>query len=172
MSLVSSNEAQFAANTVRDAIVAYHRDGGGLGDPAAATAALGVLTKLKGIGPATASLLLSVHDPDYVIFFSDEAFIWLCGGGKQTKSIKYNVNEYKALCSSAQKVVKRLGVSATSVEKVAFVLMKGPASSLTPEVPRPATKKSAENKRKPDSKTEPQDEPEGVPLRRSKRSKT
>ncbi|KAI9671375.1 MAG: hypothetical protein M1831_004284 [Alyxoria varia] len=35
-----------------------------------------ILTKLKGIGPATASLILSVYDPRDISFFSDPLFKW------------------------------------------------------------------------------------------------
>lgn len=37
---------------------------------------LDILTKLKGIGPATAALLLSTSDPETLPFFSDELFRW------------------------------------------------------------------------------------------------
>ena len=41
--------------------------------PSDITGALDKLSKpLKGVGPATASLLLAVHDPSNVIIFSDE----------------------------------------------------------------------------------------------------
>lgn len=138
MSLVSSNDPKFAADTARDAFSVYR---GNIKDKnsstKASTAALGTLTKLKGIGPATASLLLSVHDPERAIFFSDEAFLWLCagaggGGGKaagSTSVIKYNAKEYGMLTEEAGKLSKRLGVSATDIEKVAYVVMKKPATT-------------------------------------------
>lgn len=65
-----------------------------------------------------------MHDAQNAIFFSDEAFYWLCCGGKKA-SIKYNIDEYAALNDEAQALVKRLDVSATDIEKVAYVLMKG-----------------------------------------------
>lgn len=76
MKLVSSNDEATVGNTIQQAMEQYwaERD---------AFEALKTITKLKGIGPATASLLLSVHDPEHVIFFSDEAFYWLCCEGKK-----------------------------------------------------------------------------------------
>lgn len=67
-----------------------------------------------------------MHDSQNAIFFSDEAFYWLCCGGKKA-SIKYNIDEYATLNDEAQTLVKRLDVSATDIEKVAYVLMKGPS---------------------------------------------
>jgi hypothetical protein len=118
MSLVSSNPPSTASQTIQFAIKFYSssKDAG---------SALRLLSELKGIGPATASLLLSVHDPQNVIFFSDEAFYWLCCEGKKAP-IKYNPKEYLALRSEADTLAKRLGVSATDIEKVAYVLMKQP----------------------------------------------
>ncbi|KAJ4164340.1 hypothetical protein LMH87_006017 [Akanthomyces muscarius] len=122
MGLASSNNAPLARKTIAAAIQAYRR-AAGPSDASSVAAALKELTKLRGIGPATASLLLSVHDPERVIFFSDEAFYWLCGGGK-VGSINYNNKEYEMLRGRAGELVKRLGVSATDVEKVAYVLFK------------------------------------------------
>jgi hypothetical protein len=122
MKLVSSNDAVFAKETVQEALNTYKKTSD-------ASAAIGILTKLKGIGPATASLLLAVHDPRRVIFFADEAFYWLCCGGKKDP-IKYNAKEYAALNAQAQTLCKRLGVQAVDVERVAFVLLRqtGPTS--------------------------------------------
>jgi predicted flap endonuclease-1-like 5' DNA nuclease len=126
MKLVSENDADFVKDTVRSAKEKYASDSKNT------KAALDILTKLRGIGPATASLLLSVHDPDHVIFFSDEAFYWLCGGGKEV-SIKYNAKEYVALRGAAEKLRERLGVSAIDIEKVADVMMK--IGSTVPDKP-------------------------------------
>ncbi|KAL7817293.1 hypothetical protein V8C26DRAFT_69299 [Trichoderma gracile] len=117
MSLVSSNPPS-SSQTIQFAIRFYanSKDAG---------SAIRMLSELKGIGPATASLLLSVHDADNVIFFSDEAYYWLCCGGKK-ESIKYTPKEYHALQTEADALMKRLGVSAVEVEKVAYVLMKQP----------------------------------------------
>jgi hypothetical protein len=97
--------------------------------------ALTHLTKLRGIGPATASLLLSVYEPALVPFFSDEVFRWCMwgdppgtGSGKNAgatgwkRPIKYNVKEYVEVVERIAQVVERLGVSAVECEKVAWVL--------------------------------------------------
>lgn len=162
MNLVSSNGPKLASDTVREALGMYRADG-------TVAPALGILTRLKGIGPATASLLLTVHDPTRVIFFSDEAFYWLCCSGKKAP-IKYNAKEYQALCSRAQDLSKKLDVSATDIEKVAYVLMKQSGNTETSN--KPATKsivRGASAKRKIASDPEPA--PKQPPVRRSKRTK-
>lgn len=124
MKLVSSNEENFVSDTIKAALEAYKKKGNPLG-------AVEILTKLKGIGPATASLLLAVHDPDNVIFFADEAFYWLCSGGRK-ESIKYNAKEYKELNERTQKFAKRLNTKAVDVERVAYVLMSGAGTTAPP----------------------------------------
>ncbi|KAK3393759.1 hypothetical protein B0H63DRAFT_491569 [Podospora didyma] len=116
MKLVSSNEPDTAKETVQKATKLYR-------DKSDVSGALGILTQLKGIGPATASLLLAVHDAENVIFFADEAFYWLCCGGSKAP-IKYNLKEYIDLNERGQAISKRLGVKAVDVERVAFVLMR------------------------------------------------
>lgn len=59
---MQSNDDALVEETTRKAFAA------GVEEPLAATK---VLTALKGIGPATASLLLSVYAPTEVPFFSD-----------------------------------------------------------------------------------------------------
>ncbi|KAK8008576.1 hypothetical protein PG991_011127 [Apiospora marii] len=116
MKLVASNDTDFVSDTIAGAMSAYWK-------APDASKALDGIAKLKGVGPATASLLLSVHDPGSVIFFSDEAYYWLCHDAKMCP-IKYNAREYQDLNSATQKLVERLGVSATDIEKVAYVVMR------------------------------------------------
>ncbi|KAJ4237195.1 hypothetical protein NW759_000316 [Fusarium solani] len=170
MKLVSSNDADTAEDIVKQAIDAYKEDTN-------IDAALNVLTKLKGIGPATASLLLAVHDANRVIFFADEAFWWLCCDGKQSP-IKYNAKEYRSLCSAVNDLHERLDVAASDVERVAYVLMKGPASPKPSDhvVPSKEAKKNrapSSTKRKPDTRVEKADDAthDAPVLRRSKRVK-
>jgi hypothetical protein len=104
--------------------------------------ALKILAGLKGIGPATSSLLLSVLQPEEIPFFSDELFRWSCwdnevkskeGTGWQRK-IKYNFKEYEMMLDRVEKLRTRLGkssgqkpdtsVRAADIEKVAWVLGK------------------------------------------------
>lgn len=116
MKLVSSNDEATVKDIIQHAMKQYwaERD---------VSEALKIITKLRGIGPATASLLLSVHDPEHVIFFSDEAFYWLCCDGKKAP-IKYNMKEYTELSTAADSITRRLQVKATDVEKVAYVLIR------------------------------------------------
>ncbi|PNP46346.1 hypothetical protein TGAMA5MH_02382 [Trichoderma gamsii] len=153
LSLVSSNPPTTVSQTLDFARNFYTNSNDARGTVRA-------LAKLKGIGPATASLLLSVHDAQNAIFFSDEAFYWLCCGGKKA-SIKYNIDEYAALNDEAQALVKRLDVSATDIEKVAYVLMKrsnlvndskadtakanAPAKAKNPAASEPKKRKTASN---------------------------
>lgn len=98
--------------------------------------ALGVLTELKGIGPASASALLSVRHPDHVPFFSDEAYRWLTctTGNAWTVGIKYNVKEFRMMLSTSLELCQRLSVNAVDVERVGWVLGQE-GSNLDQEVP-------------------------------------
>ena len=115
---------------------------------------LAILTRLKGIGPATASLLLSVCDPVTAPFFSDELFRWcLFQDGKGNgwdRGIKYNVKEYLELFDQVLSFSRRFmdnfqaDVTADDVEKVAYVLGNGGAGVLDGG--------HSESKRKPSQK--------------------
>jgi hypothetical protein len=87
---------------------------------------------LRGVGPATASLVLSVAFPMDVPFFGDEVFEWLCGGeGPEKRKLKYDVKEYKELWEEWVRLHARMAqeggksgsgiVFAHGLEKVAFV---------------------------------------------------
>ena len=103
-------------------------------------AALNILVKLDGIGPATASLLLSVADPQRIPFFSDEVFQWMMweDSGKDGKAgraggwkrkIGYTAKEYRLIYERVTKLRERLRdlgkeVSAADVEKVSWTLKR------------------------------------------------
>ncbi|KAI0535666.1 hypothetical protein GGR58DRAFT_429644 [Xylaria digitata] len=172
MKLVSSNDGEVVRKTIQEAVAQYWLDKNTM-------KATDAIAKLKGIGPATASLMLSVHDPERVIFFSDEAFWWLCCGG-QKLPIKYNAKEYQQLNVVADKIAKRLDVGATDIERVAYVVMKDDASQPVPSINRPPNKPFAKKdkatdkaipkvlgKRKNSSVIDTNDRP----LRRSQRRK-
>ena len=99
------------------------------------------LLTLTGVGPATASLLLSAASPDTVPFFSDELYALIVhgdghddGADKDDDSdgvtpagmlpklkLKYDVKEYTALLSAFDTLRHDLGkVSATTLEKAAW----------------------------------------------------
>ncbi|KAK5992770.1 hypothetical protein PT974_06186 [Cladobotryum mycophilum] len=199
MTLVSSNPPPFTSQTIQSALQSYRSTTATTANNNNITTALQTLTKLKGIGPATASLLLTIHDPQRVIFFSDEAFYWLCCQGKKSP-IKYTPKEYQALREEADGLAQRLGVSATDIEKVAYVLMKQPglpsngddetlvskgskkpaitkvakrkAVSVKEEIEPKATKQKAADKKEEKKADEKESEKEGdndPPVRRSKR---
>ncbi|KAF2794684.1 hypothetical protein K505DRAFT_349155 [Melanomma pulvis-pyrius CBS 109.77] len=116
LQLVQSNPSPLIHDTTRSAFASL--------DPTSPLPALKSMTSLKGIGPATASLLLAVFDPEAVPFFSDELLRWVTweeGGGWKRK-IKYDVKEYAVLVQGVGKLRERLGVKAVDVERVAWVL--------------------------------------------------
>ena len=121
LQLVQSNPASSIQDATRKAFKSLNTT-----DP---LPALKILTELRGIGPATASLLLSVDEPGEVPFFSDELFRWVMweedakpGGWKRV--IKYSVKEYGVLVEGLKGVRERLGVEAVDVERVAWVLQR------------------------------------------------
>ena len=95
-----------------------------------AVLAMKKLTTLRGVGPATASLVLSVQEPDWCPFFSDELYRWSAWGEEESKGkgqgwkrkIGYTLKEYKELFEKVFEVRTRLEVTAVEVEKVAWVL--------------------------------------------------
>jgi len=63
--------------------------------------AINELCKLRGVGPSTASLVLSTAFPDDVPFFSDELYYWVQSGDTglisckaKPHKVKYNLKEY------------------------------------------------------------------------------
>ncbi|KXL43401.1 hypothetical protein M433DRAFT_52836, partial [Acidomyces richmondensis BFW] len=91
-----------------------------------------LFAKLRGVGPATASLLLSTYDSEHFPFFSDELFCWAFWNDREgwKKRIKYDLKEYMALFEMVEEFQQRYksesgeNVSALDVEKVAYVLRK------------------------------------------------
>jgi hypothetical protein len=82
-----------------------------------------VLTQLCGVGPARASLLLSVAYPDTVPFFSDELYRWTRWNSYGwSQNIKWTLKEYVSLFNVVKTLTTRLRKTAIEVEKVAYVL--------------------------------------------------
>lgn len=120
---MQSNSGEVVEETTRKAFGEAEIAGKG------ALVGLKTLISLKGIGPATASLLLSVYNPDNIPFFSDEVFRWCMWDesgkpGGWSRPIKYNVKEYEALLGRVGELVQRLEVRAVDIERVAWVLGK------------------------------------------------
>jgi len=128
MKLATSNTESTVTEITKEAYTLYEAD------PSNIKGAIKKLSELKGIGPATASLLLSIHDPENVLFFGDEVFWWLCRNGHK-ESIKYTPKEYEELMERFGKVRKWLSegldsvptldpVPALDFERVGYVLMR------------------------------------------------
>jgi hypothetical protein len=103
-------------------------------------------TRLRGVGPATASLILSIGTifgdaKSQIPFYSDDVYLWLVlddlreyANQEEKPSTnkkpsgeliaKYNVNEYRSLWDAVQELRARLGndVSLIDIEKVAYVI--------------------------------------------------
>ncbi|PYH64817.1 uncharacterized protein BO88DRAFT_350236 [Aspergillus vadensis CBS 113365] len=108
--------------------------------------ALDILTKaLRGVGVATASLVLSLASTADVPFYSDDVYLWVCMGEVPSTSgsdrvkrgvykrlngelnVKYTMKEYRELWEGVKGLRERLeekekGVSGLDVEKVALVV--------------------------------------------------
>ena len=115
-------------DTTKDAFAGHESDSNDVAK------SISALNKLKGVGPATSSLLLSCYDPIQVPFFSDELFRYLHWEEAKNKGwdrkITYTIKEYKDLFSKVctfRSRIEELGkaqVSAIDIEKVAYVLGK------------------------------------------------
>jgi len=92
---------------------------------------------LKGIGPATAALLLSTSDLEKMPFFSDELFRWALwenkSGAGWDRKIKYSIKEYSELKEKVDGLRERVGKGAVEAEKVAYVLGKREADLSAPQ---------------------------------------
>ncbi|KAJ5113066.1 hypothetical protein N7456_001600 [Penicillium angulare] len=87
---------------------------------------LDALLPLRGVGPASASLILSIMTGSsepvvQVPFYSDEVYLWLALNDypdtqpeekrvKQELKVKYNLNEYKELWSASVELSRRLNL--------------------------------------------------------------
>ena len=115
---VASNSDELVEEATKDAFAHY------ASNPDEIKTILEKLAKpLKGVGPAAASLLLAIHDPDNIIFFSDEVYQWLVAGEKKV-SLKYSSAEYEEIFTKGKELQTRLKVSPIDIEKVAYVLIK------------------------------------------------
>ncbi|KAK5139375.1 hypothetical protein LTR04_003630 [Oleoguttula sp. CCFEE 6159] len=128
-SLVASNSASTIRCTTTTAFRIY------AANPDEYATALTTLATLRGVGPATASLLLACGDPAVVPFFSDELFRYVhwesdARGKGWDRKIGYAMKEYRALWTRVQALRERLAgegtgdgqVRAVDLEKVAYVL--------------------------------------------------
>lgn len=126
LQLVSSNSEAEIKSTTQSAFAPLLSETAIQGNT---SAALNTLIQLKGIGPASASLLLAVFRPDEVPFFSDEAYRWIMHTGSSSAGgwdspIKYNLKEYLEYLRGVSQLIERLDgkVKAVDVERVGWVL--------------------------------------------------
>ncbi|KAL5358366.1 hypothetical protein BJX96DRAFT_146411 [Aspergillus floccosus] len=101
------------------------------------TAMEALTTPLRGVGPATASLMLSVGSGDHP-FYSDDTYLWVvCAAGARRGmvkgngelNVKYNMREYREFWDKVRELQERLvregcaheEVCGENVEKVALV---------------------------------------------------
>lgn len=121
--LVNQNGGDTIETITRDALSTFDAS-----SVESAKKSLNALIKMKGIGPATASLVLSVYDPDNAPFFSDELFRWVFweeGTGKGwDRQIKYTLKEYLELFERVQDRVSEGTLKAVDLERSAYVLGK------------------------------------------------
>ena len=126
--LVAGNSEERIHRTTKDAFAAY----GNIRENY--TKAIKILCVLKGIGAATASLLLSCYDPVNMPFFSDELYRYaLWGDAKHygwDRNINYNPTSYRDLIEEFEDIQNRLRkkkgktIKAIDLEKVAYVIAK------------------------------------------------
>ncbi|KAI9889942.1 MAG: hypothetical protein M1814_004665 [Vezdaea aestivalis] len=125
------------------------------------------LSVLRGVGPATATLILSVADPEATPFLSDELWKWChwADGGGWDAKMKYNKLEVEGVAWGVEEVRTRVNggkgdCTAETLEKAAWVLGKGGVVD---------EQKEESTKRKADDEAEVVKEKRG---RKTKRTKT
>ncbi|KAI1775434.1 kinase-like protein [Hypoxylon cercidicola] len=91
--------------------------------------AFGILRKLRGVGPARASLLLSLAYPDTVPFFSRPLYRWICRSSEDIwgPEFQWTTEKYTKILQEIKVLKDKHStrdhqVSAVDVEKVVFVL--------------------------------------------------
>lgn len=188
--LVASNSEASVQESTKAAFALYNDakddnddDSGGSSSSGAWDASVGRLAKdLRGIGPATASLLLSVFDSERVPFFSDELFRWAMfegdgGKGKEwDRKIKYSIGEYRQLVPLVQGLRERMEaeegekVTALEAEMVAYVLGRGDGHEEGPEVVG-GQKRTADDSEDADIKETASDKQPAAQTDRSSRKK-
>ncbi|KAG9997035.1 hypothetical protein KCU78_g17148, partial [Aureobasidium melanogenum] len=106
--LVESNADEAVEQCTREAFETYDKDNEQWDK------VVGMMAKeLRGVGPATASLLLNTYDGEKVPFFSDELYRWVMfsegKGNGWDRKIKYSAKEYQELYRRVEMLRERLG---------------------------------------------------------------
>ncbi|EFQ96719.1 hypothetical protein MGYG_08644 [Nannizzia gypsea CBS 118893] len=140
MSLVRSNAEAQVESISKEAFSSLAEDSQAGVFPEAAMQSL--CKSFRGVGPATASLILSLAPEASTPFFSDELYYWLCmdlySRDKQIPKhklpkLKYNNKEYQDLWDAFTKLRRRIEqlseesetkqtFSVQDIEKIAFVI--------------------------------------------------
>ncbi|CAE6352088.1 unnamed protein product [Rhizoctonia solani] len=122
---------------------------------------------LKGVGPATGSLLLSVYD-DRIPFMSDEAYIWImyADQGTKKKDIKYTEKGYLDYAVRMWEVSEKAGITPAELEKAGWVLGREWVSGATLG---PAVTVDGEAEVRDENDDPPEDGPDRSKSKRQKR---
>lgn len=118
-----NNEAEVQEHTRKATtlIKDIRRDQDAMATITAIENALKQVCNLKGVGPATGTLVLSIVQPKIVPFFEDELYFWLHPG--HLGKLKYDKAEYRSLLTKALDIILNKNVEAHALEKTAYVLM-------------------------------------------------
>ncbi|KAG8532829.1 uncharacterized protein KY384_002707 [Bacidia gigantensis] len=153
--LLASNSDEVIRAITKDAFSAY------TANPSDPIKPLESIAKLKGVGPATASLLLSCFDHENIPFFSDEMFRWIhfedAGVKGWDRKIGYTMKEYKSLLGKVSDLRTKLKdgetiVTALEIEQAATVIfserMKQPLEESLGNEEEEASKPSSSKKKR------------------------
>ncbi len=112
MSLIRSNSTESVIEITKEALSALTNGD----DKKSWIQALKTVTRLRGVGPATATAILTLWTPT-VPFYSDEAGYVALGLSK----LKYTEKEVLMYVERMRECADRLGVSASDLEVALFV---------------------------------------------------
>jgi len=126
--LIAENSIEDIRATTKEAFSQYESD------PTNANKPMSTLTKLRGVGPATASLILSCYHPAGAPFFSDELYRYAhwqdAKNGGWDRKISYTMKSYNSLYEKVHAMQERIkhesgnDIRAIDIEKVAYYLGK------------------------------------------------
>ncbi|KAL4796492.1 hypothetical protein BDV19DRAFT_378204 [Aspergillus venezuelensis] len=142
LGLLRSNKENIIQSATRDAFASLSSPTSLSTNYTHVQTAIQKLTTLRGIGPATASLILSTVDPEGVPFYSDDIYLWLCLGiyperveksasdlrrpkherdaamrAKQVRpngelNVKYDLSEYRRVWGAVRRLMERINEEA------------------------------------------------------------
>jgi hypothetical protein len=116
-------------------------------------------------------LILAIHDPSAVVYFSDELYRWLVADGRKVKLL-YSIKEYVALATQAKAFMTRINCTPIELEKVAFTIIKENEPVVEPKPPKISSGNPPGRPAKPDSEKKPKRVPTGLPRGRPRKEVT